>query len=414
MAKLHIRLIHDIASVINADPAMHDRLRVVLHAELRRVAGAESIIPRADISLQISQAGKEASGTSNMKFAMNGALTVGTLDGANVELREAVGPEQLLPVRADGRRGAGSFTTTGYSPSASSRAARRWRALSPARDSDFFVPRRADPLRGVAHLLRDNDHYMVCADFDGVSPPRSRTRPSSTSRRAIGRAARSTTSRAAARSSSDATIRAYASEIWGLSPMNADLGADRPWRLRRARCTAARDRPPCPRLRAAADPLRLRDKTALDLRALAAAALRGIVRVDRRREFAEATRRALLTPLGLIAPTRSTTRSSANRRPRSRATTTTCTSWSAGCRLVGAQPRARARGLRDLGALPAHASPRRRRVPRRRCAAATAQDFERFARTPSFLVYELWDQLTESYLGVQRALEERVEALQPS
>ena len=126
MAKLHIQLINDVAAVINSDPVVQRPAGDGVPAQLRRLA-RPGIIPAADLSVQISTAGKEASGTSNMKFALNGALTIGTLDGANVEIRDEVGPRELLPVRADGATRWRGRVSAGLRPgSGHRRAAPSW------------------------------------------------------------------------------------------------------------------------------------------------------------------------------------------------------------------------------------------------------------------------------------------------
>src|SRR6185437_7187630 len=142
-AKLIIKLINDVAETVNNDP----------------------VIPAADLSEQISTAGMEASGTGNMKLALNGALTIGTLDGANIEIREHVGPENIFifgltaeDVEARRRHGADAAATIAESP----KLAEAIEAIQ----SGVFSPDEPDRYRGLVDSLRYNDHFMVCADFD--------------------------------------------------------------------------------------------------------------------------------------------------------------------------------------------------------------------------------------------------------
>jgi starch phosphorylase len=220
VAKTHIRLINDIAGVINQDPTTSRRLKVVFVPNYG-VSLAQVIIPAADVSLQISQAGKEASGTSNMKLAMNGALTVGTLDGANVELREAVGAENffLFGLTVDEVR---ALWRSEYVPEEFiARSPSLTRAVG-LLESSFFSLGDRGRYAAVAEGLRRDDPYMTCADFepfaaamrDAAALYRS---PREWSKRALHNVV------AASAFSSDATVRAYAREIWKLVPIKADL-----------------------------------------------------------------------------------------------------------------------------------------------------------------------------------------------
>src|SRR6266446_431548 len=163
-AKLIIKLINDVAKVINGDPIVRDLLRIVFLPDYN-VSLAERIIPAADLSEQISTAGMEASGTGNMKLALNGALTIGTLDGANIEIRDHVGAENIAIFGMEAgdvmvRRKQGLDATDVIS-----RSPRLARAIT-AIESGAFSP--DDPARfaSIGHALRYLDHYMVSADFD--------------------------------------------------------------------------------------------------------------------------------------------------------------------------------------------------------------------------------------------------------
>jgi starch phosphorylase len=184
---------------------------------------AQAIIPAADVSLQIATAGTEASGTSNMKFALNGALTIGTLDGANVELREAVGPDNFFLFGLHAEEVA-RVKREGYNPAAVLANNRELRDVLALIESGFFSFGEPDRFRAVVESLRREDRYLVCADFDSYVAAEAQAAeiyraPLEWSRRAVLNIA------GASRFSADDTIRQYADEIWGVQPVPADVGS---------------------------------------------------------------------------------------------------------------------------------------------------------------------------------------------
>jgi len=214
-AKLIIKLANDVAKVVNRDPVIRDRLKVVFLPNYN-VSLAESIIPAADLSEQISTAGMEASGTGNMKLALNGALTIGTLDGANIEIMEHVGAENififgLLADEVAERRKAGidASATIARSP-----------ALKQVLDElaqGVFSPDDRNRYKGLVDNLWHHDHFMVCADFDAYHAAQQVvgalwSDPQQWARKAVLNTAHM------AWFSSDRTIHEYATEIWDAAP----------------------------------------------------------------------------------------------------------------------------------------------------------------------------------------------------
>jgi starch phosphorylase len=220
MAKLHIRLLNDVASVVNADPAMRGKLAMVFVPNYG-VSLAQAIIPSADLSVQISTAGKEASGTSNMKFALNGALTLGTLDGANIEIRDAVGHPNFFLFGLTTEQ-VHAALAAGYDPA---EAIALTPALHEAMDliaSGFFSLGERDRYRPILDGLKHHDPYFVCADFEGFAAAEAAAADAYRDRRDWSRRALYNVA-GASRFSSDSTIRQYASEIWGLKPVKTDF-----------------------------------------------------------------------------------------------------------------------------------------------------------------------------------------------
>jgi starch phosphorylase len=163
IAKLMIKLIHAVGEVVNHDPVVRDRLKVVFFPNFN-VKNAQHIYPAGDLSEQISTAGLEASGTGNMKFALNGALTIGTLDGANIEIPEHVGAENFFlfglteeEVR-EGKSG-------GYRPHDCYEANEELRGVLDLLRSGFFSPDQPDLFRSFVDSLLHRDDYMLLADY---------------------------------------------------------------------------------------------------------------------------------------------------------------------------------------------------------------------------------------------------------
>jgi starch phosphorylase len=163
MAKAIIKLINNVARTIDADPAMHDKLRVVFLPDYD-VSLAQRIMPAADLSQQISTAGMEASGTGNMKLALNGALTIGTLDGANIEIRDHVGAENVFIFGLTAEEVAAR--RPGYRPQRELEANPELKRTLDLIESGFFSPGRPDDAKAVVNrLLSDGEPFLVLADF---------------------------------------------------------------------------------------------------------------------------------------------------------------------------------------------------------------------------------------------------------
>jgi starch phosphorylase len=218
MAKLVIKLVNNVAQVVNADPATAGMLRVAFVPDYR-VSLAEAIIPAADLSEQISTAGKEASGTGNMKFALNGALTIGTLDGANVEIRDAVGDENIyiFGLRAEEVEELRDSGT--YDPPSVARASRYAERVVECLENDRFCAREHGLFLPMwENLMLHGDPYFVLADFDAYVDAHTRAAQDYEDREAWSRRAILNVARVGP-FSSDRTIREYASEIWGIKPV---------------------------------------------------------------------------------------------------------------------------------------------------------------------------------------------------
>jgi starch phosphorylase len=219
MAKLIIRLVHGVAEVVNADAKTRDRLKVAFIPDFNVKVG-QRVYPAADLSEQISTAGKEASGTGNMKFALNGALTIGTLDGANVEIREAVGEENFFLFGLTAGAVA-EMKGRGYDPHAFYDADPELRDALNLIGSGLFSRGDRDLFRPVVDSLLGRDEYLVLADYRAYVDAQERAGKAyldeeTWTRMSILNVARS------GRFSSDRSIREYCEGIWHVRPLGAN------------------------------------------------------------------------------------------------------------------------------------------------------------------------------------------------
>ncbi|XP_054841372.1 glycogen phosphorylase, brain form [Eublepharis macularius] len=215
MAKMIIKLITSIGDVINNDPYIGDRLKVIF-LENYRVSLAEKVIPAADLSEQISTAGTEASGTGNMKFMLNGALTIGTMDGANVEMAEEAGENNLFifGMRVDDVE---AMDKKGYSAKEYYDRIPELKQVIDQINNGFFSPNDPGCFRDVVSMLMYHDRFKVFADYEAYIKCQGQVdqlfmNPREWTKKVIKNIACS------GKFSSDRTITEYAREIWGVEP----------------------------------------------------------------------------------------------------------------------------------------------------------------------------------------------------
>jgi starch phosphorylase len=217
MAKAIVKLINNAARVINADPAVRDKLRMVFLPDYD-VSLAQLIMPAADLSQQISTAGMEASGTGNMKLALNGALTIGTLDGANIEIRDHVGAENVFIFGLTAEEVA-ARRAAGYQPRRELEANPDLKGTLDLIESGFFTPGKPDDARPVINrLLGEGEPFLVLADFAAYAAAQDQVdalyvQEDEWSRRAIHNCVNM------GYFSSDRSIREYADRIWAVKPV---------------------------------------------------------------------------------------------------------------------------------------------------------------------------------------------------
>ena len=225
IAKLTIKFLNNVAEIINQDRQVRDKIRLVF-MENYRVSLAEKIMPAADLSEQISTAGMEASGTGNMKFMLNGAITIGTYDGANIEMFEQLGGKDIFIF---GLRANEVLDIRGkaYDPKAAIKASPVLREIFGMMENDFFSPGQPGLFDPLLDTIYHKDFFMVCADFEDYLKSQNTVSQAYTdhnqwTKMSIRNVAHS------GFFSSDRTIQEYASDIWGVAPLGISASIGNP------------------------------------------------------------------------------------------------------------------------------------------------------------------------------------------
>ena len=215
MAKLIIKLINSVADVVNNDPVIADRLKVVFFPDFN-VKNAHHIYPAADLSEQISMAGKEASGTGNMKFSMNGALTIGTLDGANIEIREEVGPENFFLFGLTVEE-VYNLKSSGYNPRDYYESNEELREAIDLISSGFFSGGDSNLFKPLVDNLLHHDEYLVLADYQSYIDCQEQVSQAYRDQQEWTRMSILNVARMG-KFSSDRSMREYSEKIWKVEP----------------------------------------------------------------------------------------------------------------------------------------------------------------------------------------------------
>jgi starch phosphorylase len=220
MENLIIKLIHSIAEVINADPEMTERLRVVFFPDFN-VKNGQKIYPAADLSEQISTAGREASGTGNMKFALNGALTIGTLGGSNIEIREEVGTENFFNFGLTAEE-VFNMKSQGYNPMSYYNDNKELKEAIDLVGSGFFSKNDVNLFKPLIDSLLCRDEHMVLADYQSYIDCQEQVSALFNNQKKWATMSILTVSRMG-KFSADRSIREYNEKIWRASPLSINL-----------------------------------------------------------------------------------------------------------------------------------------------------------------------------------------------